>query len=106
PPRVAALARVPALAPAGGRPPQPFPRTWVARHQVREPGRVRGIPPPDEAALVELPMLLLVARDLRVGSGNPIHPFTLYKSQVMQTHFHGLTFVTDPGRVFVPRATT
>jgi release factor glutamine methyltransferase len=24
----------------------------------------------------------------------------------MQTHFHGLTFVTDPGRVFTPRATT
>src|SRR4051812_1835527 len=24
----------------------------------------------------------------------------------MQTKFHGLTFVTDPGRVFTPRATT
>lgn len=24
----------------------------------------------------------------------------------MSTHFHGLTFVTDPGRVFTPRATT
>src|ERR671936_273392 len=24
----------------------------------------------------------------------------------MQTRFHGLTFVTDPGRVFTPRATT
>ena len=24
----------------------------------------------------------------------------------MATHFHGLTFLTDPGRVFVPRATT
>ena len=24
----------------------------------------------------------------------------------MQADFHGLTFVTDPGRVFTPRATT
>ena len=50
-------------------------------------------------------MLLLEPRLLFTDEGNPIHLATLYLRR-MTTSFHGLTFVTDPGRVFAPRATT
>ena len=77
-PGVATLAGIPALAPAPGRPPQPFARPLVVGHQIRETRRIGGIAAPDEGALVELPVLRLVARTLRVGTRNPIHRATLY----------------------------
>ena len=104
-PRLAALAGVPALTPAGGGEAQPVGGLGVAGHQQREAGRVRGVPAAHKRALVRLAVRLRVASALLGCDWNPIHPATLYLRD-MDARFHGLTFVTDPGRVFTPRAAT
>jgi methylase of polypeptide subunit release factors len=105
PPRVGCNAGVEARAPVERCAPEPVTPAIVAGHQQREGGGVGQVSSTDKNTLVRLTVLDRVARLLLRCDGNPFHRTTLYWRE-METTFHGLTFVAEPGRVFRPRAAT